>query len=206
MKVLLTGASGSGKTTLAKHISEKYSIPFINGSAKELWPKYGITTHRELIKACDDSAEFAQSFQYELLLHRQKQTMGIDSYVTDRTPLDNLLYYMLQVSHKVDTDANRTYIRACQDAFPAGDCHLVMCTTPRNGLEDDGMRINNVFYQMLCENTLLYLYQIYLQSSQFNDRMSMTVLQEWDWDKRVKTINNLLRTSAWEKIKGKLSL
>lgn len=204
MKILLTGASGAGKTTLAKHLAWKHDIPFISGSSKDLWPKYGIKTHLELIQACQQDSEFAQSFQYELLYHRNKQVEGLKSYVTDRTPMDNLLYYTLQVSHLVDTDSHRNYVKVCLDSMPKDDYHLFLLNVPTHNLEDDGMRVNNVFYQLFCENTLLYLLRIYLTQIENPNKFPFTVLKEWDWSTRLEIVDKQLKPKKWERIARKL--
>ena len=175
MRILISGASGTGKTTLSKFISQEYGIPFINTSAKELWPRYGITSHNQLINRCHIDPHFAISFQFELLELRTSKLEGLNSYVSDRGPMDNLVYFLTQVSHNTDSYTTARYIQQCNESqLKLCDQQILLLYGKLPALEgfidtnqldlslkveNDGNRVNNVFYQKYIESIFKYVWQ-----------------------------------------------
>lgn len=188
-RIFISGASGSGKTTLAKYISNAYSIPFIDGSSKVLWPKYGIKSHLDLINKCKESKEFAITFQYRLLSYRQEAIKDLDSFVTDRSPLDNLVYFMLQLSHDIVESENVKYIEECSKTFQYGENLLFITKIADNPIEDDGMRITNYFYQRMVQG----LFENMITENWLELDYDTPVYNlDWDWDERIKKVRSII--------------
>ena len=191
MKILLSGVSGIGKTTMAQILSEKYKIPFIIGSSKVLWRKYHIDSHRMLIDRCNSSNQFALDFQYELLEYRKNEMAKNDRFVTDRGPLDNLVYFLLQLSHNVSQFETAKYIEACIDSLPEHALQIYFKFDPvilksMNHLENDGARITNNYYQMMVAAVFnMVLHQDYLKSRVYEIDM-------WDMQQRITTIEHII--------------
>ena len=191
MKILLSGVSGIGKTTMAQILSEKYKIPFIIGSSKVLWRKYHIDSHRMLIDRCNSSNQFALDFQYELLEYRKNEMAKNDRFVTDRGPLDNLVYFLLQLSHNVSQFETAKYIEACIDSLPKDVLQIYFTFDPvilksMNHLENDGARITNNYYQLMVASVFnMVLHQDYLKSR--IDEIDM-----WDLQQRMISIEILI--------------
>lgn len=152
MKIFISGPSGIGKTTMATHLAKEYNIPFIQGSSKVLWEKHGINSHKELIQKTNTDPDFGVNFQFELLEYRNKAIEGHESFVTDRSPMDNLVYFMLQVSDKVDSDITFKYMQMCRETYPKDYLQVFMGLNYdmcKKGLEDDGFRVTNIYYQLM---------------------------------------------------------
>ena len=154
MKIFISGVSGVGKTTMAKQISKDYKIPFIEGSSKVLWDKYNIKSHIELIKKTYLEPQFGLDFQNELLDYRRNLIEKNDSFVSDRSPLDNLTYFLLQVSDKLDSNETLQYIEKCSQSYPNKYIQVYLGFNYSMGkefFENDGFRINNVYYQFMVD-------------------------------------------------------
>ena len=154
MKIFISGVSGVGKTTMAKQISKDYKIPFIEGSSKVLWDKYNIKSHIELIKKTYLEPQFGLDFQNELLDYRKNLIEKNDSFVSDRSPLDNLTYFLLQISDKLDSNETLKYIEKCNQSYPNKYIQVYLGFNYSMGkefFENDGFRINNIYYQFMVD-------------------------------------------------------
>lgn len=209
-RIFISGPSGSGKTTLAKYIAARYQIPFIEGSTKPLWQKHGIENHLQLImKTCED-VKWGLSFQDEVLEYRREKLEGIDQFVTDRSPLDNLVYFMLQCAHYVDDSYIEDYVSKCNYNYGNNTfVQLVLNCAPV--IEDDGFRVNNKHYQMMTEaifNNLLDKNYLYLKG---NDYATLRTIDVWDWENRVDIVDRIFNPqrkekTIWEAVHEKFGL
>lgn len=190
-RVFISGPSGSGKTTLAQYISARYRIPFIEGSTKPLWEKHGIKSHPHLINRTISTPKWGLEFQNEVLDYRNQRLSGLTSFVTDRSPVDNLVYFLLQCSHLVDDDYIEDYKSMCNNSFGNGYNHII---TLENGLEleDDGFRVNNLHYQRLTQSVFdMVIRDNYLWLDDEN-RFNVRHIEIWDWEARVEIVDKIL--------------
>lgn len=190
MKIFISGPSGIGKTTMANFLAKEYNIPFIQGSSKVLWDKYGINSHKELIQKTNTDPDFGVNFQLELLEYRSKAIEGHESFVTDRSPMDNLVYFMLQVSDKVDSNVTFKYLQMCRETYPKDYIQVFMGLNYdmcKQGLEDDGFRVTNIYYQLMVN-------AIFDQVVSGNwldiDMSSFISFKTWDFQMKEKLIKS----------------
>lgn len=206
-KIFISGPSGSGKTTLAKYIAARYRIPFVNGSSKVLWKQYGITSHSDLITKCNNDPEMAIKFQFELLEYRNENLTGKSEFVTDRSPLDNLVYYLLQVSHLQNTETTKEFVIACSDVMHRFDFHQIYLDirhTPYQ-LENDGMRVHNEYYQNMVDS----IFKDLINNEILFPKQKAFIINEWGWESRVRAVESLLKPktpSLWRQLKIKYGL
>lgn len=157
MKIFICGPSGMGKTTLAKWIAEQFNMEFVSTSSKGLWKKYMINSHEELIQMAMKSPGKGYKFQTELLDIREKLIDKNPHFVTDRSIVDNLVYYLMQVAPFVKEKLTLEYIDRCKTLLdPKWQCLDLLIHIPFNRkmlIEDDGFRISNRVFQ---ECTQLY--------------------------------------------------
>lgn len=167
MKIFIAGPSGMGKTTLAKWVSTEFDIPFISTSSKGLWKKYMINSHTELIQMAMKSPGKGYKFQSELLDIREKLIDTNKHFITDRSIVDNLVYYLMQVSPFVEEKLTLEYIDRCKTLLnPRWQCLDLLIHIPYNNkmrLEDDGFRIPNRVFQQCTQ-----LYFDYCLDNYFN--------------------------------------
>src|ERR1017187_4913880 len=147
LRVGISGASGTGKSTLAQYISGQHAIPFISTSTKPLWPKYKVNSHEELIMMALKNPQMGMDFQWEVLEYRRKLLTNEAAFVTDRTPVCNVVYFLMQNSFMISEPETRKYIDACNEALK--DLFTGIIFLPFNGhivLENDGNRVNSKYY------------------------------------------------------------
>jgi adenylate kinase family enzyme len=192
-KIYLCGSAGVGKTTLAKEVAELTGLPFISGSAKELSLAYGFKSHKELLEAFEKDAEFAMQYQYGLLDYRKTQAEELDGFITDRSPIDNIAYFLLSLAHKISTERAREYIEYALESIKEGSKVVFLQRHPGIALENDNHRLHNEYYQALVEYTIAGVINSLekgspLYPSESKQIWSMFQIKSWDLEEKIEFI------------------
>lgn len=135
-------------TTIANKLSEKLHIPMIT----ELARRWDIekATQTELIH-----------IQKELLKLQIQEENHNGQFISDRSTIDNLSYWLHNVSPIVDKEENAIYTKTALDN--AKNYSHIFLLTPEFYPVDDSFRNTNIIYQLqIAEiiNTILRLYNI----------------------------------------------
>lgn len=200
MKIFITGTSGIGKTTLAKYISARYRIPFIEGSAKRLWEKYGISKHLDIFIL---PIEKQLEFQHELLDLRESDVNKYEDFVSDRSYVDNIVYFLIQNAPNIDDERVRIYIERAKKLFnETPDSRLIYLNNKdktNNVVEDDGYRINNVYYQRFVVGST---FDSVIRDNPFGldiNHNNFLLINDWSWETRITLTDNFIsRTNVTE--------
>lgn len=156
MKIAFTGPSGSGKTTLVKHVQEKYSLPWINGSSgglknplsNSVLAEAGLVVgkgHLQVIQSGHANPKVAIKNQRLILEERVKFFQLNPSFVTDRSTIDNWVYYATQCSLYEKEGVSKDFLNFCIEGLSELDyVFFIPCGIP---IEDNGSRIPNYWYQ-----------------------------------------------------------
>lgn len=155
-RIMITGASGVGKTTIAKYISETYNIPFISTSAKFVWPKFGFKNHQDAFNKSLKNTKLGLKYQWEILKQRKNALSG-SSFITDRSPIDNMAYFMMSLGHKIAYCETLDFISACSEGMLYCDGLIFIRWSGEIELEDDSQRINNEFFQASVDAILNWI-------------------------------------------------
>lgn len=170
MVISLSGPSGTGKTTLIKSIIEDrihHPITWKSSSAGDIIPKkikenlftkYGYTGsgHLNVIKLGYEIPEFAIEFQeltryYRDLIISDSCMLGEDM-ITDRSPIDNLVYCKLQASMFMGNSDFTLFEDKCKDTFNKIDCLInVKVCNPNKWVEDNNSRVASFAYQEMVQ-------------------------------------------------------
>jgi len=198
MKIFISGVSGTGKTTLAKYISQRFRIPFVEGSSKVLWEKHKIDCHLDIVRRSILTPKWGIEFQEELLAYRKELIVGLDSFVTDRSPLDNMVYFLLQNAPYVNTDDTEVYFNDCIETYPDYYTQIFLDFNSEDNMiwERDGIRIDNIPYQDMVNTIFMYI---------INTRpiQNVKLINQWNWDRRVNIVEDLIKQepNLWYEIR-----
>lgn len=203
-KIALCGASGSGKSTLARWMSEKYKILYMENSAGLILPEdvkerlvrmYGWTQsgHADVIRLGNINPGFAIDFQTELLKVRTAFIKDREEFIFDRSPVDNLAYFLLQCGHIADEVITKRHLVKCIEAMEP-ITHLIYLPTPSNGVvENNGSRVANWYYQRMVTAVFKQVIRDYFLPNQNLDFKYIEV-GVWDWQTRCRTIDAFMES------------
>jgi len=162
MKIAFTGASGSGKTTLVKHVAKELDIPHFSGSSgdlkiesdkKYLFDKYGFkgeAGHLNVIQESHKNPEFGFELQCMVQERRAELIRDHDHFVTDRSPLDNWVYFLLQSAPYQTEEVVQEFMDKCINAMRGLD--FVIYIPSMIPIEDNGSRVANLHYQRAIDS------------------------------------------------------
>ncbi|MAO08054.1 MAG: hypothetical protein CL596_05005 [Alteromonas sp.] len=206
-QIFIAGPSGSGKTTLANYISIRYRIPFIEGSSKPIWPEFNITSHLDIINRSAKDKDFAVEFQERLLYYRTEKLEGVKEFVTDRSFIDNLVYFTLQAGPHLNTESHNIYIEMCRESIEKYDPTILFLDINdlNINLENDNMRVNNRWFQEATGS----LFRDYINRNIICSKELIVPINEWDWETRINTIDKLFdqtKENKWKSIIKKLNI
>ena len=195
MKLFISGISGIGKTTLANSISKEHNIPFVVGSTKLIWSKYGIKQHGDIISMCNNQPKIGLKFQNEVLDYRLEMMHQHKDFVTDRSPIDNVVYTLTQLSHIIKEDELKSYIDKCAIAYNFEDVkHLHLsggfATLRNTPLENDNMRITSMYYQLMINE----IFEMVIKGNWLNIDMykCFREINSWDMNTRMNAAKELI--------------
>lgn len=191
IRIGICGPSGTGKSTLAKYISEKYGVPFVTTSTKPLWEKYEIKSHEDLINKTLSDPKWGLNFQNEVLDYRIKMMDENPNFITDRTSIDNLVYFLLQNTHSVSANDTEEYILRCKFALEKMNGLICLPFSEEIQLSDDGARITNKYYQHTVNGTFVVASQL-MRSSLFE--LKALTLPMWDYEIRKELTDKFIQT------------
>lgn len=147
-KIAIIGSQSTGKSVLGKELSKRMNIPLIT----ELARRWNIekVSQIELIH-----------IQKELLRLQIKEENNNGQFISDRSTIDNLAYWLHNVSPIVDKEENEIYVNTALNNVK--NYSTIFLLSPEFYPVDDGFRNTNIIYQLqIAEiiNTILRLYNI----------------------------------------------
>lgn len=151
MRIYCCGPSGTGKTTLCLWVQQELGIPFITTAGRSIWEKYNIRSHREVIEKTAKNPNWGYDYQSALLDEREKIMRTKSHFITDRSPVDNLVYFLMQVAPHLNYHRTLDFIERAKSLTPYIDKLIQLKWHPGVALEEDGARINNPIFQQCSQ-------------------------------------------------------
>lgn len=147
-KIAIIGSQSTGKSTLGYQLSKKMDIPLITEIAR----KWDIekATQTELIH-----------IQKELLKLQIQEEKHNGQFISDRSTIDNLAYWLHNVSPIVDKEDNKLYIKTALDNVK--NYSTIFLLSPEFYPVNDGFRNTDIVYQMRIDaiiQAILHMYCI----------------------------------------------
>lgn len=202
MKVALAGPSGTGKTTLTEFIEQNTELKFTSNSAQNVFTKedkkilrglgYHGTGHKEVVQLSMQNEKFAGEFQRRLLWRRGEFIVDNDKFIIDRSPMDNLAYFMYQSSFLTSELFIDTFVEQVKCYLRELDLIIFIPTTNEGGIENNGSRVNNYYFQRMISQIFWYC----LEEFDLNQEVQIETIDFWDLERRkefvLKTIEGKL--------------
>ena len=187
MRIAMAGPSGTGKTTLAKYLAEEFNLEYIPGSSGLLMKEFNdplpTNGHRELINYSSEKVEKGLEIQKNILLNRIEKFKGKYNFITDRSPLDNMVYMLMEVSHNASTAWTNIFYTKAFDFYKTFDIIIyIQFVNEGNYIEDNGSRITNPWFQEMSDAVFkhfVYKYFAYKQPKPY-----VLTIDYWNLDTR----------------------
>lgn len=205
MKIAFTGSSGSGKTTLVTYVAEQLGIQHISGSAGDVKKegdkmlidemlRYPGGGHVGVIRYSALNPEYGVMNQKMLQMRRRELIMDNDDFVTDRSPIDNLTYFINQCAyHPMVT--NELVLEFAKDCLVAWEelTHVIYVKAVQpNEVEVNGSRVANNWYQKAIDCQFEYWLHNYFEKNAVGGP-EVLVIDYWDLTQRKKDVLKFLK-------------
>lgn len=202
----MVGPSGIGKTTLAKRISEITGIPFVSGSYSELVPVTKEISHEDMIKT--NPQQIIQQ-DNELFTKRCQLYNTYEQFISDRSFVDNITYFINKLSYQIDVVDMDSFIDSCIEATEKYATHLIFIPfrvemMDEFKIEDNSKRIINPWYQLQISSIMTTVITQCLDKrfttndnyvsmvSKEDGGIKVLVLLSTDFEERLKTTLNFI--------------
>lgn len=204
MKVALSGASGSGKTTLVEFIRDEFNLFHISGSAGDIKKEidklyidelydYPGGSHAGVIRFSALNPEYGINNQRILQQRRSEMIFENDNFVTDRSPADNLTYFINQCAfHPMVTDEMvELHAKACLEAWNELTHVIYVKSVQPIEVERNGNRIANKWYQKAIDAQFHYWIDNYFIPKSLGGP-EVLIIDFWDLEQRKEVIKDFL--------------
>lgn len=153
LRIAFAGSSGTGKTTLSNFLAEEYSLPFNPVGSRSVAKAMGFASPYDV-----DKAGKRAEFQRRLVLEKRAWEDEHESFVVDRTTMDNLAYTMLHDVHAIDEE----FLSACATGMHRYT-HIIYCpVSVFCNPGDDTARMKSPAYHKVYDVALEGLVRRYL--------------------------------------------
>ncbi len=205
IKVAFTGSSGSGKTTLVKYVNAEYPLPWLNGSSGELLDEIDQATlkqrfgfeggkgHAHVIKASHANPEFGYVHQNMVLNARGKLIESDQDFVTDRSPLDNWVYFLLQAGVYQNFNVSHDFMGKAIFYF-SKLTHVIYVPAMLVEVEDNNSRIANYYYQRAVDAIFNTYWQAFSHHAKVaNPKIKLLKIVDHDLKTRKEKVMDFLK-------------
>jgi nicotinamide riboside kinase len=143
MRIGITGSQGTGKSTLAVALARVLGLSLITEQARTVAKDLGIVNLRDL----KDNHELGRAFQEGCLEYQiAAEKAHFQGFVSDRTTIDNAVYWLKHHAHRWDSETSNSYYEQALGNVKNYD--LIVYVPPEILPVDDGFRSTNREYQL----------------------------------------------------------
>lgn len=199
MKVALAGPSGTGKTTLTKFIEDTTELKFTSNSALDLFTEedmaklfsmgYRGTGHKEVIELSMANYKFGGEFQRRLLLRRGEFIEQNDNFIIDRSPIDNLSYFMYQNGFLATEEFITEFSNTVVDYIKVLDI-VIFIPTYNTSIENNGSRISNLYFQQMVSQ----IFRFCIHRFKLDQYVRIETINFWDLNKRKSFVTEVINS------------
>lgn len=195
MKIACSGSSGSGKTTLVTYIAENTGLTHISGSAGDVKQEsdkslvddvlgYPGGGHHGVIAFSALNSTYGIMNQKLLQMRRQEIILQNDNFITDRSPADNMTYFINQCGYhpEVSDKMCKEFFDNCLEAWEALSHVIYVKAVQPQSVEINGSRIANKYYQQAIDVQFEYWISRLMKACTVGPQV--LIIDYWDLDKR----------------------
>lgn len=155
MKIGLTGPTSTGKTTTMNVIAEELKLDIHQITTRDIFDKYGIISQTETINTAFQFPEKYYNLYKDLIKGRHDLFETKNNLVTDRLPIDSLIYYKLQhlQFEPNSSDVIEEFDKLCKNTCESFDMIFVfppvkqLCVS--DGVRHVNFEFNKLYHQVL---------------------------------------------------------
>jgi nicotinamide riboside kinase len=145
VRIAFCGPSGTGKTTLAQHVADLIHVPLNPIGSRSVSQAMGFASPYDV-----DKAGKRAEFQRRLIEEKARWEHEHESFVTDRTPLDNITYTIMHDVGAIDAALLSRAVSATRRYTLIIRCTMETFFAPG----DDPARVLDPTYHVLFETVL----------------------------------------------------
>lgn len=204
MKVAFTGSSGSGKTTLVKFVEDTFGLQHLSGSSGHMVPRTETEKevleshgggHKAVIKYGAMNPQWGITNQLVLAEARKRLILENDNFVTDRSPVDNLVYMIAQQAWTGEIGDNQL-IRFKHDCLATWkELTHVIYVKALIPIEDNNSRVSNFHWQRSIDAQFDYWIQNFFLKRQGSRGPKLYIIAYSDLELRKRSIYNFLKAN-----------
>lgn len=152
MRVTFCGASGTGKTTLAEYVANKHGLEINPVGSRSVAKEMGFDSPYDV-----DKAGKRGEFQHRLIASKRAWERSHESFVSDRTTFDNLVYLVLHDVRAVDSSLIYDALNGLERYTHIIYCPVKVFFAPG----DDPVRIKSQDYHTIFDLVLVAFLERY---------------------------------------------
>lgn len=173
MRVAFCGASGTGKTTMSDFLVQTLGVPFNPVGSRSVSKAMGFDSPYDV-----DKAGKRAEFQRRLVTEKRAWEENQESFVTDRTTLDNLAYTMFHDVSAIDASLLDQVVGGLSRYTHVIYCPVKVFCNPGG----DPNRVQDMTYHQLYDVTIKGLLDRYLpETIEFSTIFSAGVDARQTW-------------------------
>ncbi len=192
----MTGPSGAGKTTLAQMLRERFHLPLISGSAASIkspeeraqlarfaFPGGG---HVGAIRFSALNPEFAWENMTVQLAARSRLIESAERFVTDRSPLDNIVFAVNQCGYSplVTEPMLDVFFDEALRIWRRLDLVVYVRQVCPFKISGKASRVENRYYQRALDAQYEYWLREFFAAASGQPLPKVITLTQWDLDDR----------------------
>jgi predicted ATPase len=180
IRLAFAGASGTGKSTLAEHVSKAFGIPLNPVGSRSVAKAMGFDNPYDV-----DKAGKRAEFQRRLVVEKMAWEAEHESFVVDRTTMDNLAYTLMHDVAAIDAELLKTAVAGLQRYTHIVYCPVGAFCNPGT----DPARVKDPTYHKLYDIVIKALLDKYWWSP----GTYFQTLGPWSLDERKRSVEKFLR-------------
>lgn len=153
LRIAFAGASGTGKSVLTDFLAKEYGLPVNPVGSRSVSKAMGFASPYDV-----DKAGRRAEFQRRLVAEKCAWEDAHESFVTDRTTLDNLAYTMLHDVHSIDENLLNNVVAGLHRYTHIFYCPVAAFCIPGT----DPARVPSMIYQTLFDVLICGLVRRYI--------------------------------------------